>query len=149
CRVVTFGGPPEAIVCSNLDNFVNTTALLKVTVLDSYFWRYSWYAAPLAPGGWQDSHRLYNIGVANEALAYSSEDVSKASTCLEQQNGPMPMTQAFAFVPQHVHARAQTEPHAEQNLALSRSQENTDFSLGALSTTQASMEHLSIQALAE
>jgi len=104
---------------------------------------------PLSRRPDEDSHRLYNIGVANEALAYSSEDVSKASTCLEQQNGPMPMTQAFAFVPQHVHARAQTEPHAEQNLALSRSQENTDFSLGALSTTQASMEHLSIQALAE
>jgi len=32
----------------------------------------------------EDSYRLYNIGVANEALAYSSEDVSKARTYLQQ-----------------------------------------------------------------
>lgn len=31
-----------------------------------------------------DSYRLYNIGVANEALAYTSEDVSKARTYLQQ-----------------------------------------------------------------
>lgn len=31
-----------------------------------------------------DSYRLYNIGVANEALAYSSEDVNKARTYLQQ-----------------------------------------------------------------
>jgi len=32
----------------------------------------------------EDSYRLYNIGVANEALAYSSEDVTKARTYLQQ-----------------------------------------------------------------
>jgi len=32
----------------------------------------------------EDSYRLYNIGVANEALAYTSEDVSKARTYLQQ-----------------------------------------------------------------
>jgi len=32
----------------------------------------------------EDSYRLYNIGVANEALAYSSEDVNKARTYLQQ-----------------------------------------------------------------
>jgi hypothetical protein len=32
----------------------------------------------------EDSYRLYNIGVANEALAYSSEDISKARTYLQQ-----------------------------------------------------------------
>src|SRR6202012_4357592 len=32
----------------------------------------------------EDSYRLYNIGVANEALAYSTEDVSKARTYLQQ-----------------------------------------------------------------
>lgn len=31
-----------------------------------------------------DSYRLYNIGVANEALAYASEDVTKARTYLQQ-----------------------------------------------------------------
>jgi hypothetical protein len=31
-----------------------------------------------------DSYRLYDIGVANEALAYSSEDVNKARTYLQQ-----------------------------------------------------------------
>ena len=67
---------------------------------------------------------------------------------LEQQNGAIPLTQAFAFVQQHVHARAQTEAHAEQNPVLSRSQDNTDFSLGAL-TTQASTVHTSMQAPAE
>jgi hypothetical protein len=32
----------------------------------------------------EDSYRLYNIGVANEALAYSSEDVTRARTYLQQ-----------------------------------------------------------------
>ena len=32
----------------------------------------------------EDSYRLYDIGVANEALAYSSEDVNKARTYLQQ-----------------------------------------------------------------
>lgn len=60
---------------------------------------------------------------------------------LEQQNGAVPLTQAFAFVQQHVHSRAQTEAHAEQNPVLSRSQDNTDFSLGSISATQASVDH--------
>lgn len=32
----------------------------------------------------EDAYRLYDIGVANEALAYSSEDVNKARTYLQQ-----------------------------------------------------------------
>jgi hypothetical protein len=32
----------------------------------------------------QDAYRLYDIGVANEALAYSSEDVNKARTYLQE-----------------------------------------------------------------
>jgi hypothetical protein len=32
----------------------------------------------------EDAYRLYDIGVANEALAYSSEDVTKARTYLQQ-----------------------------------------------------------------
>lgn len=32
----------------------------------------------------EDSYRLYDIGVANEALAYTSEDVNKARTFLQQ-----------------------------------------------------------------
>jgi hypothetical protein len=32
----------------------------------------------------EDAYRLYNIGVANEALAYSSEDFNKARTYLQQ-----------------------------------------------------------------
>jgi hypothetical protein len=32
----------------------------------------------------EDSYRLYNIGVANEALAYTAEDVNKARTYLQQ-----------------------------------------------------------------
>lgn len=67
---------------------------------------------------------------------------------LEQQNGAIPLTQAFAFVQQQVHARAQTEAHAEQNPVLSRSQDNTDFSLGATSTTQASDERPVLQVAA-
>lgn len=68
---------------------------------------------------------------------------------LQQQNGAIPLSQAFAFVQQHVHARAQTEAHAEQNPVLSRSQDNTDFSLGASPATQAAIEHLLTQATAE
>jgi hypothetical protein len=40
-------------------------------------------AAPF-PSPEEDSYRLYNIGVANEALAYTSEDVNKARTYLQQ-----------------------------------------------------------------
>jgi uncharacterized caspase-like protein len=68
---------------------------------------------------------------------------------LQQQNGAIPLSQAFAFVQQHVHARAQTEAHAEQNPVLSRSQDNTDFSLGASPATQAGVEHSLTQATAE
>lgn len=39
---------------------------------------------PPFPTPEEDSYRLYNIGVANEALAYSSEDVNKARTYLQQ-----------------------------------------------------------------
>ena len=68
---------------------------------------------------------------------------------LEQQSGAIPLTQAFAFVQQHVHARAQTEAHAEQNPVLSRSQDNTDFSLGAPPGTQASVKRSLLQSPAE
>ena len=68
---------------------------------------------------------------------------------LEQQNGGIPLTQAFAFVQQHVRARAQTEAHAEQNPVLSRSQDNTDFSLGPSAATHAGIEHSLTQATAE
>ena len=59
---------------------------------------------------------------------------------LEQQGGAIPLTQAFAFVQQHVHARAESEAHAEQNPVLSRSQDTTDFSIGTSPATQASVE---------
>jgi hypothetical protein len=39
---------------------------------------------PPFPTPEDDSYRLYNIGVANEALAYSGEDVTKARTYLQQ-----------------------------------------------------------------
>lgn len=68
---------------------------------------------------------------------------------LQQQNGAIPLSQAFAYVQQHVHSRAQTEAHAEQNPVLSRSQDNTDFSLGAPPGTQASIEHSLLQSPAE
>jgi uncharacterized caspase-like protein len=53
---------------------------------------------------------------------------------LEQQNGAIPLSQAFAYVQQHVHMRAETEAHAEQNPVLSRSEATTDFSLGTPAT---------------
>jgi uncharacterized caspase-like protein len=56
---------------------------------------------------------------------------------LEQQNGSIPLSQAFAYVQQHVRARAQTEAHAEQNPVMSRSEDNTDFVLGASTASQA------------
>jgi uncharacterized caspase-like protein len=56
---------------------------------------------------------------------------------LEQQNGSIPLTQAFAYVQQQVRARAQTEAHAEQNPVMSRSEDNTDFTLGASAASQA------------
>ena len=68
---------------------------------------------------------------------------------LEQQNGAIPLTQAFAFVQQHVRSRAQTEAHAEQNPVLSRSEDNTDFSLGAPPATHASLARPSAQSAAE
>ena len=68
---------------------------------------------------------------------------------LQQQNGAIPLSQAFAYVQQHVHSRAQTEAHAEQNPVLSRSEGDTDFSLGAPPATQASVERSLIQATAE
>ena len=68
---------------------------------------------------------------------------------LQQQNGAVPLSQAFAFVQQHVHSRAQTEAHAEQNPVLSRSEDNTDFSLGASPAAQASVDHSLTQATAE
>jgi uncharacterized caspase-like protein len=68
---------------------------------------------------------------------------------LEQQNGAIPLTQAFAFVQQHVHSRAQTEAHAEQNPVLSRSEDSTDFSLGAPAASSASKTHPSAQSAAE
>jgi uncharacterized caspase-like protein len=68
---------------------------------------------------------------------------------LQQQNGAIPLSQAFAYVEQHVHTRAQTEAHAEQNPVLSRSQDNTDFSLGSPAATQASAGHSLTQVAAE
>src|SRR6185437_3312571 len=68
---------------------------------------------------------------------------------LEQEDGGIPLTQAFAFVQQHVRARAQTEAHAEQNPVLSRSQGNSDFSLGPSAATHAGIEHSLTQAMAE
>jgi uncharacterized caspase-like protein len=68
---------------------------------------------------------------------------------LQQQNGAIPLSQAFAFVRQQVHKRAQTEAHAEQNPVLSRSEDSTDFSLGSLSVTQTTVEHTLTPARAE
>ena len=59
---------------------------------------------------------------------------------LQQQNGAIPLSQAFAYVQQHVHSRAHAEAHAEQNPVLSRSEDSTDFSLGVTPATQASVE---------
>jgi uncharacterized caspase-like protein len=59
---------------------------------------------------------------------------------LQQQDGAVSLSQAFAYVQQHVHARAQTEAHAEQNPVLSRSQDSTDFSLGTPTVAHASVE---------
>jgi uncharacterized caspase-like protein len=58
---------------------------------------------------------------------------------LEQQSGSIPLSQAFAYVSQHVRDRAQTEAHAEQNPVMSRSEGNTDFSLGASPASRASL----------
>lgn len=59
---------------------------------------------------------------------------------LEQQSGAIPLSQAFTYVQQHVHMRAQTEAHAEQNPVLSRSETTTDFSLGTQPAAHASLE---------
>jgi uncharacterized caspase-like protein len=58
---------------------------------------------------------------------------------LEQQNGSIPLTQAFAYVQQHVRARAESEAHAEQNPVMSRSEDDTDFALGSTLNTTASL----------
>jgi uncharacterized caspase-like protein len=58
---------------------------------------------------------------------------------LEQQNGSIPLTQAFAYVQQNVRSRAQTEAHAEQNPVLSRSEDDTNFSLGTSPASQATL----------
>lgn len=68
---------------------------------------------------------------------------------LEQQNGSIPLTQAFAYVDQHVRSRAQTEAHAEQNPVMSRSEDNTDFSLGASTSARADAAQPHHQAIAE
>lgn len=68
---------------------------------------------------------------------------------LEQENGGIPLSQAFAYVQQHVHARAESEAHAEQNPVLSRSQDNTDFSLGTALAASAGTEHSHAQPSAE
>jgi uncharacterized caspase-like protein len=68
---------------------------------------------------------------------------------LQQQNGAIPLSQAFAYVQQHVRARAQSEAHAEQNPVLSRSQDNTDFSLGTPLAAQAVVERPGATASAE
>lgn len=49
---------------------------------------------------------------------------------LEQQNGSIPLSQAFTYVQQHVESRAQTEAHSQQDPVMSRSADNTDFTLG-------------------
>ncbi|HEV2575684.1 MAG TPA: caspase family protein [Acidobacteriaceae bacterium] len=67
---------------------------------------------------------------------------------LEQQNGAIPLSQAFAYVQQHVHMRAQTEAHAEQNPVLSRSEDTTDFSLG-IQPAHANLERTHAPASAE
>jgi len=59
---------------------------------------------------------------------------------LQQQNGTIPLSQAFTYVQQHVHMRAETEAHAEQNPVLSRSESTTDFSIGTPAATHASIQ---------
>jgi uncharacterized caspase-like protein len=58
---------------------------------------------------------------------------------LEQNNGSIPLSQAFAYVQQHVHARAESEAHTEQNPVMSRSESDTDFTLGHPLTTTAGL----------
>jgi uncharacterized caspase-like protein len=60
---------------------------------------------------------------------------------LQQQNGAIPLTQAFSYVQQHVRARAESEAHAEQNPVMSRSEGDTDFTLGGAPAT-AAMLHI-------
>ncbi|HEX4155436.1 MAG TPA: caspase family protein [Acidobacteriaceae bacterium] len=55
---------------------------------------------------------------------------------LEQQNGAIPLSQAFSYVQQHVRTRAESEAHAEQDPVMSRSESDTDFSLGGASSQQ-------------
>ncbi len=68
---------------------------------------------------------------------------------LQQQNGAIPLSQAFTYVQQHVHMRAETEAHAEQNPVLSRSESTTDFSIGTPAATHASIERTHASASAE
>lgn len=56
---------------------------------------------------------------------------------LEQQSGSIPLTQAFAYVQQQVQARAQSEAHSQQDPVMSRSADNTDFSLGGSAQSSA------------
>jgi uncharacterized caspase-like protein len=58
---------------------------------------------------------------------------------LEQDDGSIPLTQAFTYVQQHVRARAESEAHAEQNPVMSRSESGTDFTLGQPLATTASL----------
>jgi hypothetical protein len=68
---------------------------------------------------------------------------------LEQQSGAIPLSQAFTYVQQHVHMRAQTEAHAEQNPVLSRSEGTTDFSLGSPLAAHANVDRTHALASAE
>ncbi|HTV08033.1 MAG TPA: caspase family protein [Candidatus Aquilonibacter sp.] len=56
---------------------------------------------------------------------------------LEQQNGSIPLSQAFSYVQQHVESRAQSEAHTQQDPVMSRSEDNTDFSLGGAAASNA------------
>jgi uncharacterized caspase-like protein len=60
---------------------------------------------------------------------------------LEQNNGTQPLSQVFAYVQQHVRARAESEAHAQQDPVFSRSEDNTDFALGTAPSTQAALDH--------
>ncbi len=60
---------------------------------------------------------------------------------LQQQNGDVPLTQAFDYVQQHVRARAQSEAHTQQDPVLTRSDDSTDFAVGAPPSAQAAVDH--------
>src|SRR6202007_2411167 len=53
---------------------------------------------------------------------------------LQQQGGSVPLSQIFDYTKQHVSERVSTEFkqfHLQQNPVMSRSEDNTDFTLGA------------------